>query len=299
MTAPRPMLSILSPAYNEEPFLADMVASLQAQSDDRWELLLVDDGSTDGTAAEMERLAAADERIRIVSTGRKWGKVAAFNQAFSAARGTHICHVGADDLVPPSSVEARFRETPATGEAVSFGKFVTMDDAGRQTSSPLPRGEVGSRSSAGMTLTRELAEKLFPIPEALPAEDVWLGSGASALVADPVHIPDVIYRYRLHAGNSNPRHKPFAEMNEKMFSRSRAVKALLDQTRFPLPPEAREELEVRWEVAQLRHAGDLLGIARHPRLSLVERLANLSMAHPLLWRVRQTFPQLLTGWRGK
>ena len=293
------LLSILTPAYNEERYLGAMVETLRAQTDERWELLLLDDGSTDGTAAEMHRVATLDERVRVVGTGRKWGKVAAFNEAFRASRGTHICHVGADDLLPPESVALRLEHTPSAGPAVSFGKFVTMDSAGEQTSGPLPRGRLGSRSSAGMTLTRELAEELFPIPEDLPAEDVWLGSGASALVVDPVHITDVIYRYRLHSGNSNPRHKPFAEMNEKMFSRSRAVKDLLEQTRFALPAATRAQLEIHWEVAQMRHAGDLVGIARHPGLSLVERLANLSMAHPLLWKVRQTFPQMLTGWRGR
>lgn len=298
MSSP-PLLSILTPAFNEEDYLAAMVASLQRQSDGRWELLLVDDGSTDGTATEMERLASLDGRIRVISTGRKWGKVAAFNQAFAASRGTHICHIGADDLVPPGSVATRLAATPAQDESVSFGKFVTMDSDGRPTSGPLPRGAVGSRSSAGMTLSRPLAERLFPIPEDLPAEDVWLGSGASALVAEPVHVAEVIYQYRIHSGNSNPRHKPFAEMNEKMFSRARAARALLDQDRFSLTPAARAELETRWEVAQLRHDGDIRGILLHPRLSWVEKLANLSMAHPLLWRVRQSFPQLLTGWRGR
>ena len=294
-----PLLSILTPAYNEEPYLQGMVRSLQQQDDPRWELLLVDDGSTDGTAAEMHRLAAAEDRVRVVSTGTKLWKVPAFNTAFAASRGTHVCHVGADDVVPPISVGARLASIPAHGERVSFGKFRTMDVDGSFTSGPLPRGDHGSRSSAGTTMTRELAQRLFPIPEHLVAEDLWLGHGAAALAEQVVTLPEVIYHYRLHAGNSNPRSRPFPEMNEKMFARGRAFEALLSDPRIDLPDPERDALEVEWAAAQYRYRGDLLGIVRDPRIGPVDTLANLSMAHPLLWRLRQRFQHLLTGWRGR
>ena len=294
-----PLLSILTPAYNEEPFLEAMVRSLQRQTDDRWELVLVDDGSTDGTADLAERLATEDSRIRVAGARTKLRKVPAFNLAFSASRGTHICHVGADDLVPPHSVEERLASLPEPGERASFGKFTTMDPEGRGTSGPLPRGANGSRSAAGLTMTRGMAERLFPIPEHLVAEDVWLGEGAGLLDIDPTHVQAVIYQYRLHPGNSNPRHRPFPEMNEKMFARSRAVEAILEQDRFPVPPGTREQLELRWKVAQLRHQGDIRGILAENRMPLVDRLANVAMAHPVLWRLRQQFSGVLTGWRGR
>lgn len=294
-----PLLSILTPAFNEEPYLEGMVCSLQAQTDPRWELLLVDDGSTDGTAAEMERLATLEPRVKVVSTRAKWHKVPAFNRAFEAASGTHTCHIGADDTVPENSVADRLCSLPTDVAAVSFGKFRTMDPAGTFTSGPLPRGEHGSRSSAGTTMTRRLAERLFPIPEHLVAEDLWLGHGAAALAEEIVTVPEVIYHYRLHAGNSNPRSRPFPEMNEKMFARGRAFEALLEDPRIDLPSAEREALEVEWAAAQYRYESDLLGILRDPRIGPVDTLANLSMAHPLLWRLRQRFQHLLTGWRGR
>lgn len=148
-------------------------------------------------------------------------------------------------------------------------------------------------------MTRELAQRLFPIPEHLVAEDLWLGHGAAALAEEVVTLPEVIYHYRLHAGNSNPRSRPFPEMNEKMFARGRAFEALLTDPRIDLPAHERDALEVEWAAAQYRYRGDLLGIVRDPRIGPVDTLANLSMAHPLLWRLRQRFQHLLTGWRGR
>lgn len=299
MAAPEPLLSVITPAYNEEPYLRALYDSLAGQTDGRWELLLVDDGSTDGTAGIMRELERLDSRVRVLSTGVKHGKVAAFNLAFSEARGTHICHIGGDDLATPNSVELRLGSFAAGAHMVSFGKFKTMDAQGTITGGPFPRGSAGSRTAAGTTLSRSLADILFPIPTELPAEDIWLGYGAGAVIEDPVHINGVIHLYRMHGGNSNPRNRPFAEMTEKIHSRSRAILLLLEQDRFDLPDASRGDLERQWRAAQLRYAGDVRGLLLARDLPLIERLANASMAHPLLWRIRQSFPQLLTGWRGR
>lgn len=61
----KPLVSVIVPVYNVYPYLRDCVQSVQAQSYQNWELLLVDDGSTDGSGELCDELAVEDGRIRV------------------------------------------------------------------------------------------------------------------------------------------------------------------------------------------------------------------------------------------
>lgn len=61
----KPLVSVIVPVYNVYPYLRDCVQSVQAQSYQNWELLLVDDGSTDGSGKLCDELAVEDGRIRV------------------------------------------------------------------------------------------------------------------------------------------------------------------------------------------------------------------------------------------
>lgn len=294
-----PLVSIVTPVFNEERFLPTMLASLQAQTYDSWELLLVDDGSTDGTAGVIEDWAARDERIKAVSVGTKLGKVAAFNAAFAASSGDLLCHVGGDDLLPEGSLAARVQGlSGAPDKAVIFGKLQMVDMHGRTISRPFPRGSKGSQSSAGSTYSRRLADLLFPIPTALPSEDIWLGNGALALAQEVRHSVESIYLYRIHGGNSNPRHKTFRQMSDAMHSRAQAL-SLLAESDLPLTEETRKWLTVRARAEDMRYDGARFTLMKERSLHPIDRLALLSMSHPALWRVRQRLGVAVTGWRGR
>ena len=63
----RPPLTVLMSVYNGAPFLNEAIESIRGQSFDRFEFLIIDDGSTDGSALILARHAAADPRIRVIS----------------------------------------------------------------------------------------------------------------------------------------------------------------------------------------------------------------------------------------
>ena len=99
---PRPELSIVVPAYNEEAVIGQLVASVQAEVPAHaadWELLVVDDGSADRTAAVVAERAASDPRVRLVPGAHK-GKGAALRQGMMAARGRWIFMADADLSMP-------------------------------------------------------------------------------------------------------------------------------------------------------------------------------------------------------
>jgi len=109
------MISIVIPAYEEERNLAVLHANLRevlgATVDaDGWELVIVDDGSRDGTWAAIEALAAVDVRVRGVRLSRNFGHQAALLAGLAAARGQAVVMMDADLQHPPAVVPQLIRK---------------------------------------------------------------------------------------------------------------------------------------------------------------------------------------------
>jgi glycosyltransferase involved in cell wall biosynthesis len=106
-----PLVSILIPAYNAEGSIADTLRSAIDQTWQRKEIIVVDDGSTDGTA-DVVRLVAT-KQVTVVSTANQ-GLSAAVNHAYKLCQGDYIQELDADDLIAPDKIErqlAALRET--------------------------------------------------------------------------------------------------------------------------------------------------------------------------------------------
>lgn len=99
-----PAVSIIMPCYNAAAHLCRSVGSVLAQTRADWELIAVDDGSTDGTWQELQRLAAADPRIRAIHQANA-GAAAARNRGLLQARGIYTAFLDADDTWEPEFLE--------------------------------------------------------------------------------------------------------------------------------------------------------------------------------------------------
>jgi glycosyltransferase involved in cell wall biosynthesis len=212
-------ISILSAVYNEAAHIGEMVQSVLSQSEIGWELLFVDDGSTDNSVDVIRRFAGEDCRIRLVSHGVKLGKVSAFNKAFAESKGDVIVLLAGDDRLPPDSLSIRYRAMAAVGHdspAAAFFKIRTFSKFRKFDGMVLPRGKSSSRSGGSIAMNRTLAEILFPIEESLVSEDIWLGAASVDLASSIIQKSDVVLEYRIHDGNSNPRNRPFDEMTESI-----------------------------------------------------------------------------------
>lgn len=99
----QPLISVIVPVWNGEKYLAECVESIVSQSLEDMEIILVDDGSADGTWPLMERLKAQDARIRILHQENA-GVSEARNAGIAISRGQYIRFVDADDLLPPDSM---------------------------------------------------------------------------------------------------------------------------------------------------------------------------------------------------
>jgi teichuronic acid biosynthesis glycosyltransferase TuaG len=124
------LVSIVIPAFKAERFIAETLASVQAQSFGDWECLVVDDASPDGTAAVAERIAAQDRRIRLLRHATNRGTAAARNTALEAAGGRYITFLDADDLWLPAKLERQLAFMQASDAAISYTAFRRIDATG-------------------------------------------------------------------------------------------------------------------------------------------------------------------------
>src|SRR5690606_319822 len=103
------------PVFNGGPLLRVALASIVAQTFEDWELMLIDDGSTDGAVAALPQ--PLDARIRVLSDGTNQGLAARLNQAIAMARGPYFARMDQDDVAHPERLERQLRymqDNPAT-----------------------------------------------------------------------------------------------------------------------------------------------------------------------------------------
>lgn len=100
----RPLISVIMPAFNAEAFIEEAIRSVLGQTWDHWELIVIDDGSTDGTRDVLTSFS--DPRIQTFHQPNA-GVSASRNRALDLARGEYAAFLDADDVLPPRSLEAR------------------------------------------------------------------------------------------------------------------------------------------------------------------------------------------------
>lgn len=104
----RPRVSILMPVYNREAFLRPAIDSIRAQTFGDFELILIDDGSTDGSPEVMDEAASQDRRI-VVWRQENAGISTALNRGLDLARGELLARMDSDDLSAPDRLERQVR----------------------------------------------------------------------------------------------------------------------------------------------------------------------------------------------
>ncbi|MEZ5191709.1 MAG: glycosyltransferase family 2 protein [Nocardioides sp.] len=204
-------MTVVVPFYNVEEYIAECLESLVGQSFEDLELLLVDDGSPDGSRSIVDEYAARDHRIRVL-TQPNAGLGAARNAGVRAARGRYLTFVDSDDIVPRDAIRALVDSARRSGSDVVVGSVERFNSRGRWT--PLWVETVHDRARPGVTLADVPAllrnlytwDKLFRA-DFWRAQDLWFRQGVayedqpivSQLLAraDSIDVlPDIVYHYR-------------------------------------------------------------------------------------------------------
>jgi glycosyltransferase involved in cell wall biosynthesis len=121
-------ISITIPFYNAEKSLGDSIRSVFSQTTADWELILLDDGSTDGSLKIAK--AVRDSRVRVVSDGQNKGLANRLNQAVQLSRYDFIARMDADDLMSPHRLKTQRQFLTDHGDIdlVSTGLYSVLDD---------------------------------------------------------------------------------------------------------------------------------------------------------------------------
>ncbi|WP_427165007.1 glycosyltransferase family 2 protein [Streptomyces sp. C1-1] len=127
-------VSVIVPVYNPGPYIEDCVTSLLEQSlpPDEYEAIFVDDGSTDGTPARLDELAAKEPRVRVIHQENSGWSGKPRNVGIAAARGEYVMLVDNDDSLGTEALERMYGYGKANGADVVVGKM-----AGRGRSVPV------------------------------------------------------------------------------------------------------------------------------------------------------------------
>lgn len=104
-----PHISIVMAVYNEEKTLAVAVESVLAQTFSDWEMIIVDDGSTDSTPDMLKSFVEEDPRIRVLTNTENMGLAASLNRGIKSARADLIARVDADDINAPDRLDKQYR----------------------------------------------------------------------------------------------------------------------------------------------------------------------------------------------
>lgn len=217
--ADSPKISIISTVYNTEAYLPRCVESILAQTFPDFELLLVDDGSSDASGALCDEWAAADPRIRVFHQPNG-GPANARNKGLDNARGAYIGFVDSDDVIEPTMFETLYRAVQAPGVRLAAcagdcideagalipGRLVTLQTYGVRDAQELLLEAFQTGSFYGPLSWNKLFDiRLFRDKGVHYDETMLFGDDASVLhrVFEGERcncLPDILYHYRTRAG---------------------------------------------------------------------------------------------------
>lgn len=216
----RPLVSILMPAYNAEKFISEAIESILNQDHSNWELLILDDASTDSTLQVVK--AFQDDRIKVFRHETNLGYLPSCNELFEKAEGDFITFLDADDTCSPTRISTCLSEFETDPELAfittdhirtdKFGKLITE----HKTEIDYPKYASDSNyyptiCCATIFLKKNLLQKVGGYHlffKEIGGEDYhWLFR--SSRYGKGKHLSEYLYNYRQHSGqihlqNQNP-----------------------------------------------------------------------------------------------
>lgn len=209
----QPAISIILPAYNAEKYIGQTISSLLNQTFTDFELLVIDDGSTDNTVSIIKNFT--DSRIVLIQNEQNLGLVKTLNKAALLSKGKYIARMDADDIALPQrlQLQTEFLETHTTVAATAgWVNFIDDNnnpagiwDLDRQTNTAaqIKKALVKENCIAHPTVTirtEVLQQYLYNEKQQhIEDYDLWLRLAANGLLIEKVQQP--ILQYRVHAAS--------------------------------------------------------------------------------------------------
>lgn len=236
------MISVVMPVFNGQRFLAQAMDSLLAQTFTDFEVIAVDDGSTDDTPAILRSYAERDSRVRVIR-GDHAGISAALNRGIAASTHEWIARIDADDVASPDRFARQIAAARSNPDVVVWGSYANHVDANGKV---LGLSKCGPTSVEAFGKLRGAGEDCYVIhPTSMLRKDVILKAGGydsrfnfcedfelfdrMAEHGAVVALPEPLLLYRIHA-TSISMQRFFTMRRFSNFVRARAKARLAGQT---------------------------------------------------------------------
>lgn len=139
------LVSIITPSHNSSQFIAKTIESVFLQSYPDWELIIVDDCSTDNSVEIINSFIEQDSRIKLIQLSENSGAAIARNTAIEAAQGRYIAFLDSDDIWSSNKLEQQINYMQKNEIAFSYSAYEKVDEAGKVI------GNVGVPDKLGYT----------------------------------------------------------------------------------------------------------------------------------------------------
>jgi glycosyltransferase involved in cell wall biosynthesis len=288
------LVSILMPVKNEAKFIQEAIQSVLNQSHVNFELIIVNDGSTDETAVIISGIS--DQRVTLIDTDGV-GKNNAFNLAYTKSKGSFYCCFAGDDLMPKDSIEKRlfaFQKTSSFSQVV-LSKLQMFSDNKKFDGVIIPRSNEGGYSGGTMMFSEKLANKIFPLPTVLANEDMWMSLIIRFSELEIYHQPLVTLKYRIHANNSSSKTSSFKSKTESMHKRFIVYGLFLEKFRTRLNEEQKAQLAPMSAAETLRYQNDWLSLLFMSGLSFSEKARFIFHSTSFFYWLRQRLFSFFSG----
>ena len=161
------LVGVVVPIYNVARYLEACLDSIAAQSYRELDVVLVDDGSTDGSDVIAERFAAREERFRLVRQPNG-GLGNARNNGMALARGDYLAFADSDDLLPPRAYELLLTSLETTGSDFATGRFRRLTTAGSRPAAFVASAFAKDRASTSWLFACSTPRPFHPLRKPCP-----------------------------------------------------------------------------------------------------------------------------------
>lgn len=230
------LVSIILPIYNGEKYMRESIDSILAQTYTNWELLIIDDGSTDHTAEISDEYMKKDPRIHYYKNAQNMRLPRTLNRGFSLARGAFLTWTSDDNYYYPTALERMVTALEAEGKDFVFASCDVIDGEGKiveciMVGDRAKKSIVGSNPVGACFLyTRKVYETVGDYdPEMTLVEDFDYWQRICSKFT-PVCLSEKLYAYRWHDGalTSTMRKDTFNKTLEKCLLKNRPGFGKLD-----------------------------------------------------------------------
>lgn len=124
------LVSIITPTYNSDFFISDTIESILLQTYKNWELIVIDDYSSDSTIQIVQSFIKEHSNIKLLKNQSNQGAAISRNKGIEAAKGDYIAFLDADDLWKPEKLEKQVVFMQAENSDVCYSSYDLMDEQG-------------------------------------------------------------------------------------------------------------------------------------------------------------------------